>query len=64
MEGWIEESHEVAKAVVYTPDVLTAAEQAGQGEKITLSEEYLKAAGDEARRRVVAAGMRLSALLD
>jgi hypothetical protein len=32
-------------------------------EKIELSDEYLKAAGEHARRRIVAAGVRLGAML-
>jgi hypothetical protein len=63
-EDWVKESHEVAKAVVYTPEVIAAAEQAGQGERITLSQEYLKAAGEQDRQRVVAAGLRLAAVLE
>jgi hypothetical protein len=63
VEDWIEESHEVAKAVVYTPEVIAAAEQAGQGAKITLSQEYLTAAGERARPRIVTAGRRLAILL-
>lgn len=63
MEEWIKESHEAAKAVACTPEVIAAAEEAGQGEKITLSDEYLRAAGVEAREARGGGGLRLARLL-
>jgi hypothetical protein len=59
-------SHNAAASVVYSPDILQAVHNAKPGEKlepISLSEDYLKAAGQLARQRIVAAGLRLGALL-
>jgi S1/P1 Nuclease len=66
INGWINESHDAAASVVYDPAILQVIRNATPGEKletISPSEDYLKAAGQLARRRIVAAGMRLGALL-
>ena len=55
-----------AVSVVYDPAILQAVREATPGEKlepISLSTDYLKAAGQLARQRIVAAGLRLGALL-
>jgi hypothetical protein len=62
--AWIAESHECCKAYVYSADILAAAEGPGGWAPLTLPESYLKAAGAHARERVVAAGLRLAAVLD
>jgi hypothetical protein len=61
--GWIRDSHVIAKTVVYSPEILAAVEQPGELAPINLPERYLKAAGETARARVVAAGLRLAMLL-
>ena len=65
--AWRDESHRLAEANVYTSDVLEALRkmEAGGGgvEEIELTEEYLKAGGQIAERRVVQAGFRLAELL-
>ena len=66
IDDWIPESHDMAVSVVYDPAILQAVQDAMPGEKlepISLSTDYLKAAGQLARRRIVAAGLRLGALL-
>ena len=66
INGWAAESNDAAKSMVYDPAILQAVQQATPGvklEPISLSTEYLKAAGQLARRRIVAAGLRLGALL-
>lgn len=56
--SWVKESHELAKSFVYAPEIL-----ANLGEPVLLREEYLQDAGQHARARVVAAGLRLGKLL-
>ena len=66
IDGWIAESHDMAASAVYDPAILQAVRDASPGDKlepISLSTDYLKAAGQLARRRIVAAGLRLGALL-
>jgi hypothetical protein len=66
INGWAAESNEAAKSMVYDPAILQAVRGATPGvklEPISLSTEYLQAAGQMARRRIVAAGLRLGALL-
>lgn len=63
---WANESHELCRSVVYTPEILNAVKKTPAGEKIApldLPVEYYKAAGELARKRVLAAGLRLGALL-
>jgi hypothetical protein len=63
---WAKESHDLAEAVVYDDAILTAVRNSPAGEKMTpvdLPVEYYKAAGEQARKRVLAAGLRLGALL-
>jgi S1/P1 Nuclease len=66
-DAWINESHDAALSVVYSPEILHAVLGATPGEKlepISLSKDYLKTAGQVARQRMVAAGLRLGALLN
>jgi len=58
------ESHEPAKSFAYSPQIIEAVRQPGELQKINLPGEYLSAAGEHARRRIIAAGLRLAALLD
>jgi hypothetical protein len=63
---WAKESHDLAEAVVYDDAILNAVRNSPTGEKMTpvdLPVEYYKAAGEQARKRVLAAGLRLGALL-
>ena len=67
IDGWIAESHFAAISVVYDSAILEAVREAKPGEKlvpISLSEDYLKTAGQVARQRVVAARLRLGAMLN
>jgi hypothetical protein len=64
--AWRDESHAIAVDSVYTTeviDLLRKMETAGSVEEISLSEDYLKAGGQIAERRVVQAGLRLAELL-
>ena len=61
--AWVAESHELAKSFVYCPEVIMAVEAPGELAPITLPEAYLKEAGEKARQRVAAGGLRLAALL-
>jgi hypothetical protein len=63
VEDWIGESNQLAKSFVYCPLILDAAKQPGELQKINLPREYLEQAGEHARQRVVAAGLRLGDLL-
>jgi hypothetical protein len=63
---WIAESHKLAQDFAYDDAILDVVRRATPQqplEKIELSDEYLKAAGEHARRRIVAAGVRLGAIL-
>lgn len=65
---WAKESHDLAEAVVYDDVIIDAVRKSPTGEKVKmtpveLSVEYYKAAGEQARKRVLAAGLRLEALL-
>lgn len=62
--AWVDESYELCKSNVYSPEILTAIQHPGELAPITLPEEYLKSAGETARQRVVAAGLRLASLLN
>ena len=64
VEVWIQESHELAKSFAYSPEIIEAVSRGGELEKINLPSEYLEAAGEHARMRIVAAGTRLAAVLD
>jgi hypothetical protein len=67
--NWLDESHTLAKMVVYDPEVLVALRglESDPGEQhtrpITLSDEYLSAGGKIAQQRLVQAGFRLGAVL-
>jgi hypothetical protein len=59
------QSHSLAEAVVYDDVILNAVRNTPPAEKMTpvdLPVEYYKAAGGQARKRVLAAGLRLGAL--
>jgi hypothetical protein len=63
---WIAESHKLADDFAYDEAILEVVRRATPQqplEKIELSDEYLNEAGDQARRRVIAAGLRLGDLL-
>lgn len=63
---WAKESHDLAEAVVYDDVILAAIRNTTPGAKmtpVTLPEEYYKAAGEQARKRIVAAGVRLGAII-
>ena len=62
VESWIQESHELAK-FAYCPEIVEAVPQAGELAKIQLPVTYLKEAGEQAQRRIVAGGLRLGVLL-
>jgi hypothetical protein len=66
INGWITESNDAARQLVYDPAILQVVRNATPGTKlepISLSTDYLRTAGQLARRRIVAAGLRLGALL-
>jgi hypothetical protein len=63
VEAWIQESCELAKTFAYSPQILDAVQLPGELANINLPRDYLEAAGDHARGRVVAAGLRLAVLL-
>ena len=68
-ETWLQESHEIAKSIVYTDAVLTVVRQGETDSdqdlgKVTLSDDYLKAAGNIAQQRAVQAGHRLAAAIE
>ena len=65
-EDWIAEGHELANSAVYTPDILETVGKAQPGSPLpplVVSEEYLKAGGEIARRRIVEGGLWLGSLL-
>jgi len=64
---WLSESYRLAKSFAYDDAILTVVRRATPQqpiERIELSQEYLKASGHHARERVLAAGLRLAAVLD
>jgi hypothetical protein len=64
---WIKESYALAKNHAYDPAILAVVRRATPQqplERIDLSQEYLKSSGAHARERILAAGVRLAALLD
>lgn len=63
---WATESHALCESVVYDDTILNAARNAPPGAKldaIELPEAYFPIAGEQARKRIVAAGLRLAATL-
>jgi S1/P1 Nuclease len=65
---WAKESHNVAEAVVYDDAILDAVRKSPIGQKtkmtpVELPVEYYEAAGEQARKRVLAAGLRLGSML-
>lgn len=64
---WLSESFTLAKDFVYNDAILTVVRRVTPQqpiERIDLSEDYLKAAGGHARKRVLAAGLRLAEVLE
>jgi len=64
---WAQESHELCDSFVYDAAILNAVRATLPGvklKKIELPDRYYKEAGEHARRRIVAAGVRLARLLD
>jgi hypothetical protein len=64
---WADESHSICESVVYDDAILDAVRQSTPGEKleqIDLPTSYYKAAGEEARKRVLTGGLRLGAMLN
>ena len=60
MRAWIDESRELAESFTYSPEIRAAVQEHGEIAPIELPESYLREAGERARRRVVAAGLRLA----
>jgi hypothetical protein len=63
---WLVESFMLAKGFAYDDAILQVVRRATPSqplERITLSDDYLKSAGDHARRRVLVAGLRLAVVL-
>ena len=63
---WADESHALCESMVYAPAILEAVRNTPAGEKIeriNLPVDYYRTAGDAARKRIVAAGVRLAVLL-
>jgi hypothetical protein len=63
---WAQESRQLCEFFVYAPVILDAIRASPPGmklAKIKLPESYFKAAGEHARRRIVAAGIRLGKVL-
>lgn len=63
---WAEESHELCGDFVYSEGMYAAIAAVPKNEKlppISLSPDYLRQAGREGRRRVIAAGVRLGVML-
>jgi hypothetical protein len=63
IKRWAEESNELAINVAYSEDILKAVQSEGDIPPIELPVAYYQQAGDVAKARVVAAGLRLGALL-
>jgi len=61
--AWVAESHALCLSLVYSPEILAAVQRSGDLASINLPLEYLEKARSDARQRVVAAGLRLGALL-
>ncbi len=62
---WAKESHDIAEAFVYDDAILDAVRKSPTGENVKMTPvelpvEYYKAAGEQARKRVLAAGLRLA----
>lgn len=63
---WAQEGHDLCYAIVYSADILAKVRKSPPGNKlepIALPEEYYRQAGEIARKRVIAAGLRLGAML-
>ncbi len=63
---WASEGHDLSDAVVYSDDILEAVRKSPPGDKlepISLPLEYYKQVGEQARKRVVAGGVRLGEVL-
>lgn len=63
---WADESHELCESFVYDAVILNAIRSMPAGAeiaKIELPDPYFKAAGEHARKRIIAAGLRLASVL-
>ncbi|MCH8839487.1 MAG: hypothetical protein IH831_02180 [Planctomycetes bacterium] len=63
IDDWVAESHELAKSFVYSPEIVDAIGYRGDIQPIVLPQAYLEEAGQYARARIVAAGLRLGVVL-
>ena len=63
IDDWIAESHQLARSFVYPAELEYALAQPGELQPLVLPEAYLKEAGQHARARIVAAGVRLGVVL-
>ena len=67
-EGWVTESHQLARNVVYSPVILRAIRRGESDPQraipaVALSDDYARQAAAVSRRRVVEAGFRLARVL-
>jgi S1/P1 Nuclease len=63
---WADESRDLSESFVYSELILDSVRQSPPGIELTpieLPEEYMKQSGDHARRRIIAAGIRLAIFL-
>jgi hypothetical protein len=66
VDRWVLEGNAVCKSAVYSPAILDAIRNTPAGEElkpITLPESYMQETGAIARKRIIAAGVRLGELL-
>jgi hypothetical protein len=63
VDVWIKESRTLAESFVYSPDVLAAVDRPGELITVSMPRAYLEEAGDHAKQRIVAAGLRLAQVL-
>jgi len=64
---WADEGHKLCESFVYADEILKAVRETPVGGKLTpieLPDDYYKLAGEHARRRIIAAGLRLASVLD
>jgi hypothetical protein len=63
VKDWVDESNDLAVNFAYSVTILRAVQEPGDIPPIELSEDYYKQAGEHAKARIIAAGLRLGALL-
>lgn len=63
VSDWIRESHLIAKTTAYSPYIISPVQVHGELLPINLADTYLQTAGQTARQQIVAAGLRLAAIL-